>query len=76
MGEVGVGRYQLMHKKLAESWRCLKCVLTTSCKCCAGNNSKAWRQPAYLTMEGAHGLLDQATQLLTETAQAKPQRRC
>ena len=51
-------------------------VLTVFGKCRVGSNSKAVRQPAYLTMDGAHGLLDLATELLTQTAQAKPQRRC
>lgn len=73
-----------MYQQLTEPERCLgiffifqsKRVLTMSGKCCVGSNSKTWRQPAYLNMEGAHGLLDEAKHLLAETALAKPQRRC
>lgn len=44
--------------------------------CCHAGSTKAFRQPTYVTIGGAHGLLDQATQLLTQSAQAKLQRRC
>ena len=52
----------------AAAFSCLSCVSVPG-------KGKVSKQPVYLTLGGAHGLLDQAIQMLTLSSQSKPQRR-